>query len=74
MASAGLQDWIIPEKETIKTSSLLFHFQLQESHSRGSSDIEGFPTKIIIDPKGNIVEVIIGEDPAFYTLLDQLFK
>ena len=36
--------------------------------------IEGFPTKVIIDPKGNIVDIIIGEDPAFYTLLDQLFK
>ena len=36
--------------------------------------IQGFPTKVIIDPKGNIVETIIGEDPAFYTLLDELFK
>jgi thiol-disulfide isomerase/thioredoxin len=36
--------------------------------------IQGFPTKVIIDPKGNIVETILGEDPAFYTLLDQLFK
>ena len=35
--------------------------------------IQGFPTKIIIDPKGNIVQTIIGEDPAFYTLLDELF-
>jgi len=35
--------------------------------------IEGFPTKIIIGPDGKIVKTIIGEDPAFYTLLDQLF-
>jgi thiol-disulfide isomerase/thioredoxin len=37
-------------------------------------DIQGFPTKIIIDPDGRIVKVIVGEDPAFYTLLDELFK
>lgn len=36
--------------------------------------IEGFPTKIIIDPEGEIVETVEGEDPAFYTLLDQLFN
>lgn len=35
--------------------------------------IQGFPTKIIIDPEGNIVQTIVGEDPAFYALLDELF-
>ena len=35
--------------------------------------IEGFPTKVVIDPEGKIVKVIVGEDPAFYTFLDQLF-
>ena len=36
--------------------------------------IQGFPTKIIVGPDGNIVKTIVGEDPAFYTLLDELFK
>lgn len=36
--------------------------------------IQGFPTKIIIDPQGKIVKTIVGEDPAFYTLLDELMK
>ena len=35
--------------------------------------IQGFPTKIIVGPDGKIVKTIIGEDPAFYTLLDELF-
>ena len=35
--------------------------------------INGFPTKIIIGPDGKIVKTIVGEDPAFYTLLDELF-
>ena len=35
--------------------------------------IEGFPTKIVVGPDGNIVKTIIGEDPAFYEFLDELF-
>lgn len=36
--------------------------------------ITGFPTKLVIDPKGNIVKTIVGEDPAFYTFLDEVLK
>ena len=36
--------------------------------------IQGFPTKIVVGPDGKIVKTIIGEDPAFYTFLDELFK
>ena len=36
--------------------------------------IEGFPTKIIIAPDGTVYKTVVGEDPAFYTLLDELFK
>ena len=36
--------------------------------------IEGFPTKVIIDPDGKLVRTVVGEDPAFYTFLDELFK
>lgn len=35
-------------------------------------EIQGFPTKIVIDPQGNIYETVIGEDPAFYELLSKL--
>lgn len=36
--------------------------------------ISGYPTKCVIDPEGKIVKVAVGEDPAFYTLLEELFK
>jgi len=36
--------------------------------------ITGYPTKIIIDPEGKIVKTVVGEDPAFYKFLDELFK
>ncbi len=39
-----------------------------------SYGISGFPTKIIIDKQGMIVEVFEGETPEFYTILDQLFR
>ena len=35
--------------------------------------IQGFPTKIIVGPDGKIVKTIVGEDPVFYTILDELF-
>lgn len=35
-------------------------------------NIEGFPTKAVIDPEGKLVKVIVGEDPAFYPFLDEL--
>jgi len=37
-------------------------------------NITGYPTKVIIDPQGNIVRTIVGEDPEFYTFLDELLK
>lgn len=40
----------------------------------GKYGIQGFPTKIVISPEGKIVKTIVGEDPAFYTLLDELFS
>lgn len=35
--------------------------------------VQGFPTKILVGPDGKIVKVVIGEDPAFYTFLDETF-
>lgn len=36
--------------------------------------VTGFPTKIVISPEGKITKVIVGEDPAFYTYLDEIFN
>ena len=36
--------------------------------------ITAFPTKIIISPEGKVMMTIIGEDPKFYELLDEMFK
>ena len=35
--------------------------------------VQGYPTKIIIDPEGKIVEAFLGDDPALYKKLDELF-
>ena len=34
--------------------------------------IEGFPTKAVVSPEGKLLKVVVGEDPEFYTYLDQL--
>lgn len=36
--------------------------------------IEAFPTKIIIDPDGNIFRIFKGETEGFYSQLDQIFS
>ena len=36
--------------------------------------INVFPTKIVVDPEGKIAKIVVGEDPAFYEYLDELFK
>jgi thiol-disulfide isomerase/thioredoxin len=36
-------------------------------------NLEGFPTKVVIDPEGKLLKVVVGEDPQFYTFLDELF-
>ena len=36
--------------------------------------IEGFPTKIVLDPEGKIARVIVGEAPEFYTYLDSVLQ
>ena len=46
---------------------------------RGSSVVAdymvtAFPTKIIIDTDGKVLATIVGEDPMFYQLLDQMFQ
>ena len=35
--------------------------------------IEGFPTKAVVSPEGKLLKVVVGEDPEFYTYLDELF-
>ena len=42
--------------------------ELAEAYS-----IEGFPTKIVVDPEGKIIHITVGEDPAFYKFIDDLF-
>lgn len=37
-------------------------------------DVKDYPTKIVVDKNGNIAKVILGEAPAFYSYLDELFK
>lgn len=37
-------------------------------------NVQGFPTKVVIDPEGKVAKIIVGEDPAFYNYLDETLK
>ena len=36
--------------------------------------VQGFPTKVVVNPEGRIAKIIVGEDPAFYDYLDEILK
>lgn len=36
--------------------------------------VEGYPTKIVVDPEDKIAKIVVGESPEFYQYLDQLFQ
>ncbi|HOG20194.1 MAG TPA: TlpA disulfide reductase family protein, partial [Salinivirgaceae bacterium] len=36
--------------------------------------IRAFPTKIVVDPQGIVTGIFIGDDPQFYTHIDELYK
>ena len=65
------EDW----KAAVKKHALpwLHVYCPEESTVLEDYGVRNFPTKIIIGPDGKIVKAIVGEDPAFYTLLDELF-
>jgi len=62
-------------KETVKEHQMpwLHVYCPEDASVQADYGIEGYPTKIIIDPEGKIVKTIVGEDPEFYTLLDEMF-
>lgn len=62
-------------KEAVKKNELpwLHVYNPRDSRLLEDYGVQGFPTKIIVGPDGKIVKTIVGEDPAFYTLLDELF-
>lgn len=45
-----------------------------ENRPDQSYSIQGYPTKVIISPEGKIVKIVTGEDPQFYSDLDNLIK
>ncbi len=63
-------------KDAVKKHELpwLHVYNPRSSKVLADYGVQGFPTKIIVGPDGKIVKTIVGEDPAFYTLLDELFK
>ena len=63
-------------KEAVKKHELpwLHVYCPKESSLLDDYGVNAFPTKIIIGPDGKIVKTIVGEDPSFYTFLDELFS
>ena len=44
----------------------------QDSGILDKYGVSGFPTKVIVNPEGKIVNITVGEDPAFFDTLNRL--
>ena len=60
------------------SQNIKFHGYNDNSVQDGRPDqtyaIQGYPTKIIVSPEGKIAKIVTGEDPQFYTDLDNLLQ
>jgi len=36
--------------------------------------VSGFPTKVLVDPEGKIVNITVGEDPHFFDIVEEAMK
>lgn len=36
--------------------------------------VPGFPTKVIVDPEGKVFDIVVGEDPVFYEIINAIFE
>ena len=36
--------------------------------------VQGFPTKVVVDPQGKVAKIIVGEAPTFYDYLDEVLQ
>lgn len=36
--------------------------------------VQGFPTKVIVNPEGQVAKIVVGENPVFYEYLDEVMK
>ncbi|EJX10375.1 thioredoxin family protein [gut metagenome] len=66
------QNW----KEAVKKHELpwLQVMNTEEEDITLKYGIQGYPTKIVVDPEGRVTKIVVGESPAFYEYLDRLFK
>lgn len=63
-------------KDAVKTHALPWVqvYNPQDSDLTDVYGIQGFPTKFIIDPQGNVANCTVGEDPEFFNVLKVLVK
>ncbi len=63
-------------KAAVEKHQLPWKHVRQSQETQNVSDdygVQGFPTKILIDPQGKIAKIVVGEDPSFYEYLDKVF-
>ena len=71
----SVEDWkAAVSKYQIPWVNVYNDSSIKEGRPDQTYAVQGYPTKIIINPEGKIAKIVTGEDPQFYTDLDNLLQ
>lgn len=64
-------DW----KDAVKEHEMTWKNVIDKNNEVAEKyEVQGFPTKIVVDPEGNILKVFVGESQEFYQYLDKILN
>ena len=73
--SDSVEDWkAAVSKYQIPWVNVYNDSSVKEGRPDQTYAVQGYPTKIIINPEGKIAKIVTGEDPQFYTDLDNFLQ
>ena len=71
----SVEDWkAAVSKYQIPWVNVYNDSSIKEGRPDQTYAVQGYPTKIIINPEGKIAKIVTGEDPQFYTDLDNFLQ
>lgn len=61
-------------KQTVEENNMTWkHVYMEDDSVAKLYNVQGFPTKVIIDPEGHLLKTVVGESEEFYEFIDNLF-
>lgn len=62
-------------KDTVRENDMPWkHVRMEDDAVAKLYEVQGFPTKVVIDPQGHLLKTVVGESEEFYQYIDELMK